>query len=313
VITASPLTRPLLDGEVTARGVPLQVSEAKDIDDNARRMARAEFDFGDTSISAYLRSRDQGVRVIGLPLFTSTRRFPHANFRISTRAGIRELAELRGRTVGATQYWTASSIWQRQFLGDVYGLDPEDVGWVTFQSERVEGLEVPSGLRHRLDTSGVSAEELAEAGELDATLTAGAGPRRRGDASGPPVLVPAFPDPAAAQREYYLKTGIYPIQHLVVMREELAEREPEIVARVCEAFVAAKKLAQAREAADDDSPRARENRELANLMGDAWPYGISANRTTLAAFADASFAQGLTSRRYAVDELFPATLPDSMR
>src|SRR5207248_2505765 len=177
-----------------------------------------------------------------------------------------------------------------------------------------EGLVVPAGLRHRLDTSGVSAEELAEAGEIDATLTAGAGPRRKRDVEGgPPALVPAFPDPSSAQADYYRKTGIYPIQHLVVMREELAQ-EPGIVAGVCEAFRQAKEFAEAREAASaDDTPRARENRELAALMGDAWPYGIAANRRTLDAFAEASFAQGLTGRRYAVEELFAPTLPDTMR
>lgn len=315
VITASPLTRPLLDGEVSVRGTSLEVSEAKDIDDNARRMARAEFDIGDTSISAYLRSREQGAPVIGLPLFTSTRRFPHSNFRISIQSGIHDLSELRGKTVGATQFWTASSVWQRQFLATEYGLDASDMGWVTFQPERVEGLEVPAGLRHRLDTSGVSAEELAEEGKIAATLSAGAGPRRREGPSGrPPVLVPAFSDPAAAQRNYFMRTGVYPIQHLVVMREELAASDPQVVASICQAFLEAKVMAQERErAAEDDSPRARENRELSELMGDPFPYGISANQKSLDAFIEASYTQGLTTRRHSVQGIFAAGLPDAMR
>src|SRR5947208_1897116 len=143
-VLPSLLVEPLLVGEVEVRGVELRASPAKNMDDNARRMTRLEFDVGETSLATYLRGRDQGVRAIALPVFSSNRRLPHGTYRLSRSAGIGDLSQLRGRTIAATQYWTASSVWQREFLLSEYGLRPEDTSWITFQPERMEGLEVPS-------------------------------------------------------------------------------------------------------------------------------------------------------------------------
>jgi len=282
-------------------GIDLQPRQSKSIDDTSRRMLELEFDFGEVSIGTFIRGRDRGIPLVALPVFTNSRQFLNVNLHVAARAGIRDLSELRGRTLGAPQYWTASSLWQRQFLRDFYGLEAEDMSWVTFQPERMEGLDVPAGVRHRLETER-TAEELAEAGELDAVTTASA---RRSDESGrPPALVPFFPDRAAGQRAYYEKTGIYPLQYVVVTREELADREPEVVAQVCDAFVQAKEIAASR------APLAAP--ELIQLVGDPWPYGLSANRKTLEAFVAEAHRQGATSHQFRLDELFPKQLPPSM-
>lgn len=315
-VLPSLLMQPILDGEMGASGLEVRARQARTMDTNARRMAQLEFDVGETSLATYLRGRDQGVRAVALPVFSSNRRLPHGNFRVALHTGIRDLSGLRGHTVAATQYWTASSIWQRQFLLDEYGLAPEDMAWVTFQAERMEGLEVPAALQHRLEDRGRSADELAAAGEIQATLTTGAGSRRDSGAEGrAPALGPAFPDPAGVEREYYDRTGLYPIHHVVVIREELAEREPWIVDSLCDTFIRAKGVAQAREQRGSSaSPRAGETtEEMAALFGDGWPYGISANRKTLEAFVDAAHRQGLTSRRYTVDELFASSLPEALK
>ena len=310
VVLPSPRTRPLLDEEVTSRGSSLRVTGAAGIDENSRAMANLEFDLAEVSIATYLRARDQGIPLIGLPIFASARNFPQSSFQVSVRSAIHDLSELHGRIVGASQYWTASSIWQRQFLRQMYGLTPRDITWVTFQPERLEGLQIPPGVRHRLETSGRSAAELAVAGELDATLTRGAGRvRDRGSDDRDPVLVSAFPEPAAAQREYYLRTGVYPIQHLVVMRDELARDGPSIVADACDLFVEAKRLAHAGERSGTPGSSG----EPSEFLGDPWPYGISANRKTLLAFVEAAHEQGLTSQRYSVEDLFAGNLPEAMR
>ena len=116
------------------------------------------------------------------------------------------------------------------------------MAWVTFPAERMEGLDVPSGARHRLETERTP-EELAEA-ELDAVTTASG--RRSDGSERPSALVPFFPDRAAGQRAYYERTGIYPLQYVVVTREELAIADSVVVASVCEAFVRAKEIAGSR-------------------------------------------------------------------
>jgi 4,5-dihydroxyphthalate decarboxylase len=315
-VLPSLLVEPLLTGEVEVRGVRLDATRAKNMDDNARRMTRLEFDVGETSLATYLRGRDQGVRAIALPIFCSNRRLPHGTFRLSLRADIADLSQLRGHTVAATQYWTASSVWQREFLLGEYGLRPEDTSWITFQPERMEGLAVPATLDHRLDDSGRSANDLAAAGLIHATLTPGAA-AWRAEAAGetPSAFGPAFPDVAAAERAYYRRTGLYPIHHVIVMREELAMQEPWLVDAVGSAFLQAKEIAQAREQRmSSPSPKAGETTpEMAELFGDAWPYGIRANRRTLEAFLDTAQQQGLTQRRYTIEEIFAAGLPDGLQ
>jgi 4,5-dihydroxyphthalate decarboxylase len=297
----TPLTIPLLDGEVSADGVDLQGVQSKSIDDTSRRMLDQEFDFAEMSLGTFVRGVDRGVPLVAVPIFTNSRQFLSVNMHVSSRSGIRDLGELRGRTLGAPQYWTASSLWQRQFLREFYGLDAADMAWVTFQPERMEGLDVPAGVRHRLEDSGKTPDEAAEAGEIDAFTTGGG---RRDQSERPPALVPLFPDRAAAQRDYYQRTGIYPVQYVIATRAQLAEDEPEVVASVCQAFVWAKELAASR--GPLGSP------DVIELIGDAWPYGLSANRRTLEAFLAEAHRQGATIRQFSVAEVFAQKLPDFM-
>jgi 4,5-dihydroxyphthalate decarboxylase len=301
VANRTPLLNPLLDGEIAVKGFELRPRPSQSIDDTSRRMLELEFDFGEVSMGTFIRGLDRGVPFVALPIFTNSRQFLNANLHVATHAGIQDLSQLRGRTIGAPQYWTASSLWQRHFLRDSYGVEAEEMSWITLQPERIEGLDVPAGVRHRLVTDR-TAEELAEAGELDAVTTPLG---RRPDGAGTPSpLVPFFPDRAAAQRAYYERTGIYPLQYVVITRRELADTQPEIVAGVCDALLQAKAMAGAR--GPLGSP------ELVELVGDPWPFGLSANRTTLEAFVSEAYRQGATSRQFAVEELFAKQLPPSM-
>jgi len=313
-VLPSLLLEPLLSGEVEISGFTLRSSLAKNMDDNARRMSRLEFDVGETSIATYLRGREQGVRAIALPVFTSNRRLPHGILRVARSAGIRNLDGLRGRTIAATQYWTASSVWQREFLERECGLGPKDTAWITFQPERMEGLEVPPSLNHRLEHER-SAAELADAGLIQATLTPGAASWGAKGNEISSAFGPAFPDVGAAEAEYFRRTGLYPMHHVIVVKEELLEEEPSIVEAIGSAFVRAKQIAQAREQrVRSASPKSGETSlEMAELFGDGWPYGIEANRVSLDAFLHTAHEQGLVQRRYSIDEIFVAGLPDGLR
>src|SRR6266542_3129519 len=102
------LTRPLLDGEVAPKGIDLEVRDAESIDSISRRMLKPEFDIGEMAIATYIKAREQGVPVVGLPIFTSGRRFLQAGFQFAAKAGLSDLSQLKGKTVGTAQYWLSS-------------------------------------------------------------------------------------------------------------------------------------------------------------------------------------------------------------
>lgn len=314
-VMPSLLTQPLLDSQVVPKGINLQGQPPKSIDDNSRRMVDLEFDIGEVAISTFLNAYDVGTRVRALPLFTSGRRFLQNGFLRATRSAIQDLSELHaGGTIATAQYWLASAIWQREILSSAYGVEPEDVSWVTLQPERMDSMTIPSGIIHRLETSGRDAEELAATGVIDVNLTTGGGQSGQRRVGAP--LVPAFADRAAAEREYFQRTGIFPILHVTVIKQELVEREPWVVESICEAYLQAKGVARANERPDPSQPaRAGEaTPELRELVGeDPWAYGLTANQKALTTFVGEAFSQGLISTHYSLEDIFGAPLPDSMK
>jgi 4,5-dihydroxyphthalate decarboxylase len=280
------------------------------MDSLSRSMLNLEFDIAEMSIAAYSKARELGLPLIALPLFTSGRRFMHSGLQFAAKAGIREPSQLRGRTVAAGQYWLSAAIWQRQLLQETYGVAPHEMSWVTFRAERLEELRIPAGVKHRLDSSGRSARELAAAGEIDGAL----GPGGDWPADKPDPLVPGFPNAHQAARQYYQRTGIFPIVHVTVLKQDLVNRDPEIVGSVCDAYLRAKEIARSRPAGADAHAAGEVTKELREIIGgDPWTYGITPNRKTLEAFVATAHAQKLTDRQLTVEELFTPNLPEALR
>jgi len=310
-VMPSVLTAPITAGDATAKGVKLSIEKPKSIDDLTRRMMTLDYDIGEMAITTFIKARDDGAKVLALPLFTSGRRFLQAGFHFAASSDLDDLAEIKGRNVGVPQYWMSSSVWQRGMLQHDYGIAAQDVNWISYQPERFE-LDPPGGVSFRCDASGRGAAELLEAGEIDVSMSTGGGPA----ANLGPVARFVFPDRAAAEREYFERTGIFPILHVTVMKEELAEREPWLPGAICDAYAAAKAIARAgEEPHDNDSPGSGEttNRMRALMGDDPWPYGINANRKALDALTSMSFEQGMTKRQWTVEEWFPRELPDAFR
>ena len=308
-VIPSPLTRPVLSGQVTVPGVTLRAQEAKSVDDNSRRMLDLAFDVGEMSLATFVKACEQGVPLVALPLFTG-RRFLQPSVSVARSSGIRDLAEVRGKRVGLPQFWMTSSVWHRLVLRQMHGVSQEQVTWVTTAPERMEALGMPAGVEVRQDTTGRSPRELLEVGEIDAIMSP------RGGLTADPVATSAFADPVAAQREYYQRTRIFPIMHMVVMKEDLAEREPGLVAGLCEAFDGAKAtgLAEAMEDPRERPITGAEPEDVRSLMGDdPWRYGIEPNRHVLETFLRDARDQCLIQRPLAVDELFARNLPEAFR
>jgi len=199
----------------------------------------------------------------------------------------------------------------------MHGVSQDQVTWVTTAPERMEALDMPAGVDVRQDTTGRSPAELLQAGEIDAIMSPRGGPPRgEGAQSDADLAMSAYADPVAAQREYYEQTGIFPIMHMVVMKEDLANSDQALVAGLCEAFQQAKDAGRA-EAIED--PRERpiagaQPEDVRKVMGeDPWRYGIGPNRHVLEKFLEDARDQGLIQRPMAVEELFPASLPDGFR
>lgn len=314
VTPPSLLVEPLIKGEVKPEGVKLQVQVAKNIDESSRRIPKLDYDFMEVDIATYVRAKENRVPVLGLPVFTN-RRFLQRGILWSQKAQIRDLHDLPSRAAVTPQYWMASSIWQRKLLGMAYRVEQEQLSWVTLQPERLDNLNVPSGVLHRLDTSGRTTEELARSGSTDIVLLPDAvGPvfeMRRMGATLPP-FVPAFLDAEKAQKEFYQQSGIFPILSVVVVQDRIIAEQPAAVESVLRAYAESKELAQNREVIGDapQPPQGATAKWMKDLMGDdPFVYGLSPNRKTLDAFLAASRLQLLLIHRFELEELFAPNLP----
>jgi 4,5-dihydroxyphthalate decarboxylase len=300
------LTAPLTSGAVPVEGVELETFRPTTTDQNSRAMIGLEFDVAEMSIAAYTKCLEQGIPLRAIPVFTSGRRFLQSGIYLSKASGLTSPGLLAGRAIGVPQYWISSCVWERHVLERMHGVAPAQVRWVSVEPERFDG-----GLPADVDLRTVDGGDLAELmrdGEIDACLLQGGRPL-------PPELAeltrPAYPDIVAAEREYYHADGVLPLVHVTVIKQELVEREPWIVPALLAAYARAKEIAVADPSTDWPlPPLGHQLPELRQLIGgDPWPFGVTANRAAIETFLSAAARQGMTARRYEVDELFVDDLP----
>ena len=308
-------TRALIDGNVTINGVdPIYMTLGPE-EIFFRAFRATEFDICELSLSSYTVKTAQGnCPYIAVPAFVS-RTFRHTAIYVRTDR-VKKPEDLKGRKVGVPEYQLTANVWARGLLEDDYGVRPADIHWIRGGIEhagRPEKLTIklPAGVRLDNAPEGATISGLLEAGEIDGFIA----PR-------PPKLVERghpnigwlFPDPVSVAKDYYKRTGLFPIMHVVGIRRELAERHPWLPGAVFKAFEQSKENGMAKlsdtSATKVTLPFVEEAlRDARALMGeDFWSYGIDKNRKTLDYFLGQHHAQGLSSRRVSVDELFhPAT------
>ena len=280
-----------------------------------RAMRSRDFDITELSFSSYLVKHAQGdCPYIAVPVFLS-RAFRHTSIYVR-KDRIRTPQDLKGKRVGIPEYQLTAIVWARSILQDDYGIHPEDVTWVRGgidtpgRPEKIK-LNLPAGVHVEAAPEGTTISQLLDAGEIDAFIA----PRPpSGAALQNPHVGWLFDDPTAVAKDYYRRTGIFPIMHVVGIRKEIAAAHPWLPGAVFKAFNASK--AAALELLADTSatkvtlPFVEEQLKAAkDLLGeDFWSYGVHANRNTLQAFLKHHHAQGLSSRLVEVDELFhPST------
>jgi 4,5-dihydroxyphthalate decarboxylase len=257
---------------------------------------------------------------VALPIYTS-RHFFHTNILVRTDRGIVQPQDLRGRRVGVPEYQQTAALWSRGILEHEFGVPARDIEWFMERGPDkshggATGFEPPPGVRLNQIPPSTNIGEMLVSGELDATLlylnNRNLVDRSTLDLSAHRVIQPLFPDKQAETRRYYAQTGIYPINHAVVIKRSLHERHPWLALNLYHAFVAAKKEVE-REAAEHLQsyfetglldPAGRQG-----LQADPKAYGMKASRKVIETIAQYVHEQGLTQRRIGVEEVFaPSTL-----
>jgi len=308
-------TRPLMDGTVQIDGTDPIFLTLDPEEIFFRAFRHAEFDICELSLSSFTVRTAQGNNAyVGVPAFVS-RAFRHTSIYVRTDR-IKTPSDLKGGRIGVPEYQLTANVWARALLEDDYQVKPSDVLWIRGGLEEIGrpekiAISLPPEIRVESAPEARTLSNMLETGDLDAIIA----PRvpscfERGH----PCVGWLFADPARAATEYFQRTHIFPIMHLVGVRRELAERHPWLPASVLKAFNRAKQVALQR-LSDTSSAKVtlpfveEQLRSVRQLMGeDYWPYGIEANRKVLETFLRHHHTQGLSSRVVAVDELFhPAT------
>jgi len=315
----NPRARPVLEGAVRPDGIDLDVTVAHPGDIFYRQLHDAEFDVSEMSLSSLLIVTAKGDSPwVGLPIF-AVRRFFHTEILVRADAGIKRPADLRGRPVGVPEYQQTAALWTRGVLQHEFDVSPQDLDWHMERSEAMShgggtGFRPPPGVRFQYIPPDKSIASMLLDGEIDATVFYS--PRRTMldrsamDLQSQPGVRTLFPDPLAESARYFGKTGIYPINHGMVVRRSILEQHPWVALNLFKAFQEAKEsvAARARELAEPYlrvgwlSPAAGEA-----LHVDLFPYGVKANRPLLETIARYSHEQGLTPRVVGLDEVFAAS------
>jgi len=303
----------LYTGEVQPAGIDLKFlanDEPRDIFD--RMGGKLEFDASEMSSSEFISRLGAGrCPFVALPAFAS-RVFRHGFIFYNRKSGIRAPKDLEGKRVGVPLYSMSAAIWIRGLLRHEYGVDLSSVRWVQGALKKAGAHGSPTAMpllkqpTIEINNSGKSISKLLADGEIDAVISS-----RPVDGVGSnPDIARLFPNYREAEKDYYRRTRIFPIMHLIVIRRELHEAHPFAAQSLYDALCEAKDraLAQMKERgalrymlpwlpADMD--------EIDDVFGgDPWPYGIEANRPTLEALVQYMVEQHFIAKPIPIEDLF---------
>src|SRR5580692_2975555 len=313
-------TRALIDGAVQIDGVDPVYMQLVPEEIFFRAFRAAEFDICELSMSSYTVKTAQGnCPYIAVPAFVS-RAFRHTSIYVRTDR-IKKPEDLKGKKVGVPEYQLTANVWARAMLEDDFGVKRSDIHWIRGGIEeagRPEKITVklPPGVRLDNAPEGATISALLEAGEIDGFIA----PR-------PPTLIEKahphigwmFPDPVVVAKDYFKRTGFFPIMHLIGIRRTLAEKHPWLPVAVFKAFEQSKTAALA--ALSDTAatkvtlPFVEETlKSVRDLMGDDfWSYGVEPNRKALEVFLRHHHSQGLSPRLMKVEEMFHPSVYEAFK
>ena len=289
----------LKDGTVKPKTAELEFIEVDPLIDAFRRMVRGlEFDVCEMALTTYITAREHGKRMTGLPIFLM-RAFHHGAVHVNTQAGIGTPKDLEGKRVGVNRGYTVTTgLWARSVLAHQYGVDLSKITWVLSGDEHVAEFRPPSNVVPM--EKGRKMADLLASGELVAAI---------GVESDHPDVKPLIANPKEAAYQALRDSGHYPINHLMVVKDEVLEAHPELGPDLFEAFARSKRLYVERlRAGAIEKPTAVDetHRRVMEITGrDPLPYGIEPNRGALEEAIASAHEQKIITKRVTVEDLFP--------
>ena len=274
-----PNTMALKKGEVTSNLVGLEFADVKVSNTAFKPLVRqAKFDVGELAIVTYLQAKVYGKPYVLIPA-TVLGRGQHHTIAYNPQRGSLEPTDLMGKRVGVRAYTQTTGAWVRGFLSDDYGIDPTKIRWITFEDPHLAEFKDPAFVTRAPE--GKTLLQMLLDGELDAAIVGDKMPDER--------LAPLIPDADTAARKWAEKHGGVPINHMMVVRNTIAQSRPDVVREIYRML--------------------RESRRVVpppadGSVFDPWRFGVEANRDSLNTIIDYSFRQKLIPKLLSVDELF---------
>ncbi|WP_033289023.1 4,5-dihydroxyphthalate decarboxylase [Amycolatopsis jejuensis] len=318
-------TRALFDGTAKIAGTDATFESGHIVSEIFENMVRHRaYDAAELGLTFYLRTLDlPDPPFIAIPVFPN-RHFRHSAIFVNTSSGIRTPQDLAGKTIGEfATYGHDAGIWPKGILSDDYGVKPEQSRWIVGGTNHPMApfdfipFRYPSEVDVQPAPEGRTLDAMLVAGEIDALITALV---PQSVLNGSSDVAPLFPDVEAVEREYYARTGIYPIMHTVVIRRDLLAEHPELARAVYQGFCDAKDSALA------DYRRGRMEQQMdvmvpwfdklfeknhAAFPENWWDHGLAANRENIDTFLRYSFEQGLSKTRLTCEDIFVPDLLDT--
>jgi 4,5-dihydroxyphthalate decarboxylase len=297
--------RALKDGTVKPKTFEFQFEEVDPLIAAFRRMVRGnEFDVCEMAITTYICAKAHGKPMTAVPVFL-VRAFHHGAILVNGKAGIRTPKDLEGKKVGVNRGYTVTTgVWARSILQDEHGVDLSKITWVLSGDEHVAEYRAPANVVPI--EKGKTMGDMLAAGELAAAI---------GVEATSPDIKPLIPDALEAGLAALRRRGHYPINHLVVIKDELIARHPDLAADVFDAFAAAKRHYLERlKAGKIEKPTEVDevHRRVMAISGDPLPYGIAPNRKVIEELIGHALTQGIITQPVTADQLFASSTRDLM-
>jgi len=288
-------TKALYDGTVKPRTLDFEFEEVPTIINAFRRMVRGlEFDISEMAITTYLCARAYGKAFTAIPVFPM-RAFHHGAILHNVKAGIRSPKDLEGRRVGVNRGYTVTTgVWARSILQHQYGVDLSRITWVLSGDEHVAEYQPPANV-----------VPIEKGKKMDDMLVTGEIPAAIGVQVDSSDVKPLIENAREAGFDALRERRLYPINHTVVVRNDVLAAHPGVASDLFNAFSEAKRPYIARlaagvtENADDEFFK-----RVMDVIGDPLPYGIEPNRLMLEAIISHAVEQGIIPRRVGVEEIF---------
>lgn len=316
-------TKPLLEGKVNPEGVELTHVLSSKADVFHRIVRYNEFDVSEMSLSTLvmLASRKE-CKWKAIPVFPMRFFFPRWSY-CNVDAKIERPEDLKGKRVGVPEYQVTAALWNRGILQHEYGVRPEDMEWFEERLEDRIPFQPPKNLSIKKIPPEKNLASMLTEGEISAAIVcfpyhSSVDRSLAGSLTDHPKVKPLFPDAKKMQENYYRKTGIFPINHTIVVKEEILKEHPWVAVNLYNAFVKSKEICYqeweelARKPAECSLVWVKEAlEEQRQVFGrDSFPYGLKANRKTIETVINYSYEQNLSTRKLSLEELFAETTLD---